>query len=749
MKKKGGMLIVAIFIGCLLACIWYYVSSKNYPPKVYNTLQIAGENSKELKKVLDYYFLVDKNPLKFKAACFLISNMQNRGSKKKLGNIPVIIKSSYHYLDSLIRLTYFQRSSGKLFEVTEYLNFQLDTNDFLPSEEIIDSLLNWQFGNNQEIKSLKNTTKLFWKKSDSIRDRLLDSIDLITSTDGFFLDAKQIKSEWLIRHIENAFKMWDISPFAKNMSFNEFAETLLSYRAVDEAVDWDLNSDSCSNIFGDILRIGDNDLAQSIRNLNFYIYAADCLEDNGRNLGYLGFYDLLQFYKFDCDRHSEWTVRILNACGIPAYLDFTSGFFVRDKMHFGVSVRDSKGKYHHFTPKWQQIDDTAHSKLFSKVFRKTVSPQASSPVSLKMENEDVPLIFSDAHIKDVTDDFHKVSDIIIKCDTIPRDLNLGYVAIFTPNGWKPVGWGVVNRKKKTLEFKKIPVDAMYTAGFYINSQFITYSQPFFLNNEGNIFFIKPDYKNTVKLHLLRKYPLKPHLVNHAKNMIGSRIEAANKMNFSDAVILHTLKYEDIRDFGIKGIEIDNKRKFKYIRIVPPKGKMLNIAYLDFFTKPKDFDTASVITRPYILKSTDSSTLNTHNLKKIPFRFLPNSQNLDKLKDNNMETFISVTQLGIDLIKTQEIRQIRIAPRNANNGIVVGDQYKLYYFDHGWKEKDYQTAIYNYLDFDSVPTNTIYWLQNITGGKEELPFSYYKKRQVFLNNNEEIEFFGNTIYPNSH
>ncbi|MCO5237804.1 MAG: hypothetical protein M9933_16210 [Chitinophagaceae bacterium] len=625
------------------------------------------------------------------------------------------------------------------------MNSQLDTNDFLPTEDIIDSLVNWKFGTNDGIQKLKKETLLFWKASDSIRDKLIENTNPAPSTEMYCMDARQLKAEWLIRHIENAFKMWGESPFAKNMNFDEFSETLLSYRSLNEAIDIDLPSDSCYKIFQHIVKIKNNDIARSIRNLNFYIYAADCLEDNGRNLGTLGFYDLLQFYKYDCDRHSEWTVRILNACGIPASLDFTSGFFIRDKMHFGVSVRDSTGKYHHFSPKWQQIDDTAHSKLFSKVFRNTFRPQKRCPVNLRQEKEDLPLVFSDARIKDVTEEFHKVENISVSCDSIPKNVNLGYIAIFTPKGWKPVGWGLINRKDKSVFFEKVPGDGVYIAGFYADGRFIPFSLPFFLSTQGNISFIKPNYQSTQNLHLLRKYPLKPHLVTHMLDMVGSRIEAANRKDFSDAAVLHTLEYADLKDFGIKAITINSIRRYRYIRIIPPKGKMLNIALIEILSKSKPGEKMPAPGLPYILYAQDTSEQNNIKIKKIPFRFLPNSQNADKAADGSTETFVSTPRINIDLMKPERIAQIWIAPRNANNGIVAGDTYRLYYYDKEWKEKGQQMAKYNYLDFDELPTGTIYWLQNLSGGKEELPFIYTNNRQVFLNNNELIESFGNSTF----
>ena len=57
---------------------------------------------------------------------------------------------------------------------------------------------------------------------------------------------------------------------------------------------------------------------------------------------------------------------------------------------------------------------------------------------------------------------------------------------------------------------------------------------------------------------------------------------------------------------------------------------------------------------------------------------------------------------------------------------------LYYQNNQWVEFKEVISEYNFLDIDSVPANTIYWLMNLDKGKEELPFFYRNGRQVFIN-----------------
>lgn len=98
----------------------------------------------------------------------------------------------------------------------------------------------------------------------------------------------------------------------------------------------------------------------------------------------------------------------------------------------------------------------------------------------------------------------------------------------------------------------------------------------------------------------------------------------------------------------------------------------------------------------------------------------------------METYVSSSMITLDFGVPVQIEAIRYAPRNANNMIVIGDKYALYYYDKGWKHIGAQVATANYLTFENVPANHIYWLSNLSNGNEELPFYYQNNTQFFIN-----------------
>lgn len=54
-----------------------------------------------------------------------------------------------------------------------------------------------------------------------------------------------------------------------------------------------------------------------------------------------------------------------------------------------------------------------------------------------------------------------------------------------------------------------------------------------------------------------------------------------------------------------------------------------------------------------------------------------------------------------------------------------------YWDNGWKNAGTRLARYNFLQFDNVPLDRIYWLRDLTAGKEEHPFFYKDGKQLFI------------------
>lgn len=101
-------------------------------------------------------------------------------------------------------------------------------------------------------------------------------------------------------------------------------------------------------------------------------------------------------------------------------------------------------------------------------------------------------------------------------------------------------------------------------------------------------------------------------------------------------------------------------------------------------------------------------------------------------DGNPDTYIESSWFGIEFTPPVCAKALQLYPRNSRNGIEPNNHYQLLYFDNNkWIEHETVHSKYNYIDFDSIPSGTIYWLRNLDQGKEELPFFFPKDKQVFI------------------
>lgn len=161
-------LLLIVLIGCKK-------EPKQYASKLEKSLELSGENRTELEKVLTHYSKNEKDSLKYKAAIFLIENMEGHSYR--------LIKSRKEW-DEILGL------SDSLIKI--------EHDDY---ETLIDSCY----------ESYKIKYKL--KK-----------------------DLHQIKAKNLIENIDVAFNVWP-RPWNSYLDFNDFCNYILPYRQKEEPLE--------------------------------------------------------------------------------------------------------------------------------------------------------------------------------------------------------------------------------------------------------------------------------------------------------------------------------------------------------------------------------------------------------------------------------------------------------------------------------------------------------------------------------
>lgn len=710
----------------LLYLCFFLISCSKYPKDVQRALELSGENRNELETVLEYFR--DKGKIAFESACFLIGNMPYHESRR---TTPV--DSAYfrffQQTDSIYQSIF---SDMKLHEIQTYKNKNLD---FMRK------------GRNEVFKDIAS--------HDFIPQFQID-------------DLRNVRAEYLIDNIEEALEIWEFQGYTYKKDFNFFKEFILPYRTTNEFPN--LKRSQIYNMFNGIL-------CDSLRgNINdrlekFKVYVDKCrwINHHVKVEKTLGIYDLfIPKFKMDCHNMTNWSCNVLRSCGIPTVYEFTPLWKDRDRKHFWCVSPDSNGILQPYTAPDNNLreDWETDIKYAGKVYRKTYGAQKESPYFLANEDEYIPEVFNTPLLSDQTFRYHQTITLRIPLH-IDTSNRFAYLCMFTTQGNTPVAWGKIDHAKKEIVFEQVPLntlffpvcydeDVMLDAGdaFMIQSEKDVLSIPLPLtvneqsekvvdltifNNklvptkgkDGNIEGLKYltlscNNRKNINLHLIRKYPEKRRMKMFQENLKNAVLVGSNspKGGYDTLLVIN-----ETPKCHLQELSFNNTKKYRYYRFLTADKKPTNIAHMEFLG-PYTLGRKNLQPTPLPVFSKGQKTKNK-NLFRFIGEPLRTSSHPEHAFDNDVNTYVGASSIGMDFKKAVQVNRIRFVPRTANNMIVPGNSYLLQYYDREWKEFGIRYATEHYVDFDDVPNATLFWLRNLTEGKEELPFFYIGGKQYFL------------------
>jgi len=406
-------------------------------------LNYADENRVELEKTLSHYMFEDPNPEKFAAAQYLIENMPGHYSYQNSA-----IYSYYAYADSILA----------------------DTS--LTPEQQRDSLL---------IKTDRRFCAMPFLKRE---------------------DIEIIKADYLIDNIDKSYAQWTTCPWASHLSFEDYLEWLLPYKAV-EFQELDAWRDTMLAHFGTCLEHPvKNDVeynttlgvAEMIRNeayhgLNRYgLYTRAGLPLLTAHL------QVSQTFG-DIPDYALTAVLAFRAAGVPAVLDETpvgSRYTAATKWYVILSDRGEE-----LTSEWD-LATMIGGGFFPdergpKVYRNTYAINRERLDYLRYSMSCYPFELGK---KDVTSKYFLTSDLEIPIDVVPRiKLKERYVLIASAvrddrNPWQIVDYGTMKRGKAC--FHDMGREVLYSVMGYDGNRLIHISDPFILHKDGSLEYISAD-----------------------------------------------------------------------------------------------------------------------------------------------------------------------------------------------------------------------------------------------------------------
>lgn len=669
------------------------------------TLDKASENKVELSKVITHYKSIDKSPEKYEAAIFLLENMH------------------YHY------------SRGQISLENEALEqWRLETDSIyysLSKDKSISELQNQILGD-----SLSCIQK---RRRDHLNNY---PIPKITVHNDFYWDCQEISSDFLINHIDNAFKVWKSSKYARHLTFDEFKEYILPYRSI-KGYGFNTSGRQFNEYFSKhVLADTSSSLREHIQRYNLAVNGMRNL--NGKDSRKGGIYDLYSNSFHDCVDIASYGCNILRACGIPTVVEYNICYRDFSGRHFHCNTYNTNKEWQTFNPESSLPGDGdwafAHT---LNVYRQLYGAQRNTPFFLKNNNEYTPPLLSSPCIKDVTSNFHKT--VAIELPFLEKPSNrLAYLGTFhkASNGLLPVTWGEIDTLSNKVCFEHAIPNIIYFPIYYPDSDFKAFGEPFYvkIDSDGKASLlpipgVDNRKKSLITLDVNRKFPQKTNMLKAAQQMVGGRFLGANKEDFSDAKVLYEIN--EVPKPYFLNYHLKNRKKYQYYRFQSlSESPNDNISMIEWLTRKK-------FKYPYTCEPSRSHIINPDEVKRLKkepkFVQFINAFLVSALGDNACVSMKNVGNMqyaphrimSFTLQSPQVVTDIRFATKNADNGITTGDQFELYYWNDGWIYGGDCEAEYEYVSFENIPANKLYWLVNKTRGKEELVFTMIDGEQSFL------------------
>jgi hypothetical protein len=622
------------------------------------SLTLAGTNRPELERVLAHYRSNSADSLKYHAAVFLISNMAAHYSYAGEG-----LSNYYDAMDSVARL----------------------------------------FGDKSEEEAMNAIKSL---ETNLLEANFFENTRLIS-------DVETIEADYLIDNIDRAFELWQNSVWLSFLNFDNFCELLLPYKVCETQT-----LDNWRQYFSDArfydlsnLHYTSQSTLRACEKVNAALtaqlpkLAIQTSLPPVRRMNSL----LSSLKQRDCEDDTYLEASVLRAKGIPVAIDFTPQWTWSRKGHQWCVVPDNTGKHYAFGAFSHSVTMSING-LMSKVYRQTYALNRELVV-LKQSGETIPPLFlNNLCLKDVTEEYQNTTDVAVQIEKCNN--KYAYLCTFDDRmWWNPIAFGKIKGKK--AHFEKMGRNIVYLPMAFGNDDLQPLSPPFLLTYQGFVKFIVPDLSKKQTLTLYRKHP--PHWsldVIVGEKIYGSKFQAANRPDFSDAETIHV-----IDKFGTESDEIvvGTKRKFRYWRHLFLPGSYGGLSEVYYFCNGENISKKG---------------------KVIGTRGETDIQQPENLYDNDPLTCFEAPEIsggwsGLDFGEPVAIELILYAPRADGNCVTYGDEYELSFWDKNkWNSLGKKTANNIYISFENCPAGALFLLNDCTRGIQNRVFTYENGKQIW-------------------
>lgn len=526
-------------------------------------------------------------------------------------------------------------------------------------------------------------------------------------------DLRTLTSDFLIRHIDAMFALWETAPWHDRYTFDEFCEWVLPYRIGNERPEeWPSVALSGKHPREDSAR-----RAGDLFGLGLVLINNTGIRYNAAMGGYpftLAFSETNTVRWGTCNQMTDYAVKLFRSRGIPASADVIVAWADRSAGHqWNVIVQpDSTCRDIGYNPYGRNIFDYR----MPKIYRQTYRLQRDTPLFRYRISESIPEHFRRFDLIDVTAQYDMPLAEVTVAGLDTTVSRIAYLATFNNHSWIPVtyaeiidgearfrdlGCGHRPRKQTGRGYLNQGDGLVYLPCYYVGGRVVPASAPIVVHGDRSVELIQADTSQLQTVILSRKYPESRDVHGSKRNMRGGRFEGADHPDFRGARLLSRIATQPGE--GTQRQLVREARPCRYVRFVTLDTADCGIAEITFFS-----DTTLLIGTPLCSS--------TKRLKGAANAF-----------DGDILTYYTLSKdssdyIGLDFGQPRTVTAIEYTPRTDDNGIEPGQAYELYWWDGRWRSLGRQTAITKQLNYAGVPHGALLLLRNLTKGIENRIFT---------------------------
>lgn len=523
-------------------------------------------------------------------------------------------------------------------------------------------------------------------------------------------DLKVITADYLIRNIDQAFEAWKKRPWNKNLSFDDFCELILPYRIGNETLeDWRSAYSQEFSFLLDSVYTG-TDMLEAVNVVLDHIKERGFRFNIDFDTPHMGALYLLANRAGKCVDACDLTLYALRSLGIPATIDMYIYESESQMGHTWDVLRDTSGNYININ--FFNIARTKRDvdgRWIGKAYRYTYGLQKDNLKFLKSKDE-IPPLFRHCFIKDVSEDYFK-DNLELNLPDVKADYV--YLGLFRSlSAGEGVAMAELKRGKAT--FKNIESEMIYLPLGYENSTYKPIGYPFFFDGEKAQPYI-PDLSVRETVALKRKAAFFYWINDCFRSVVGAKFEISDRKDFSGSKSFYCIA--DTPRTNRTFVHLPEPVKGRYVRCSTVKDKRVELAELSFSYNGVDVNP---------LKIEGDAPENKH-------------LTVDNVIDGDVLSYYRPKKEGasfiVDFGKEVCFNELMYMPRNDDNFIRIGDVYELFYHGgkEGWVSLGKKKATDTFLIYDNMPRGALFYLHDITRGKEEQVFRIENGTQVFISN----------------